>query len=251
MSTRLEASFRRCVRPQSQGLPRTKLMWCICRILLICGLLAIGSARATEASSRRGHPMNPPTSADAFWKKVLKFLNRNGGYATREQFTQTFGIHFGSVDPEHTVLTRQIAVISYRAEAGIDWYFDALFQEFTPAWNMPGDPAIGGAHIAWVITWRADSFGDPKKGQCITAAQVQRDLMATGWATPWPQWSMPVRVSGPSDIRPPPPVGNLGRQRDRGTERWGELPFGRLFPADAGPTSCVTGISMAARTSAK
>jgi hypothetical protein len=243
-------------------------MYCICRILLICGLLTIGSAHATDVSGQRGYPVNPPASADAFWNKVLQFLNQNGGYATREQFTQTFGIHFGYVDPEHSLLTHQIAVISYRARSGIDWYFDAVFQEFTAAWNMPGDPAISGAHIAWVITWREDSFGDPKKGQCITAAQVQRDLVATGWAPPWPHWA----VMGPPESRlfsPTPafallpagllqvstpvlpPVANLGRERDRGTQRWGELPFGRLLPDDAGPTSCVTSISMAARTPAK
>src|ERR1700677_813924 len=142
-------------------------MYCICRIPLICGLLAIGSAQATDVSGNRAYSVNPPTSADVFWKKVLRFLNQNGGYATREQFTQTFGIHFGYVDPEHTILTHQIAVISYRARSGIDWYFDALFQEFTAAWNMPGDPAISGAHIAWVISWSEDSFGDPKKGHAL------------------------------------------------------------------------------------
>jgi hypothetical protein len=224
-------------------------MHCICRILLICGLLSIDSAQAIDVSGPGSYPGKPPTSDDVFWKKVLEFLNRNGGYATKEQFAQTFGIHFGYVEPEHSMLTHKIDVVTYRARSGIDWYFDASFEEFTEAWNMPGDPATSGAHIAWRITWGEDSFGDPKKGQCITATQVQRDLMATGWATPWPQWSMPIRTSEPSDIPPPPPVGNLGRERDRGTTRWGELPFGRVFPADAGPTSCVTGISMAAKTS--
>lgn len=90
-------------------------MYCLGRILLICGPLAIGASQATDASSQRSDPVNPLTSADAFWGKVLEFLNRNEGYATREQFTQTFGIHFGYVDPEHTVLTHQIAVISYRS----------------------------------------------------------------------------------------------------------------------------------------
>ncbi len=194
--------------------------------------------------------MNPPASADAFWKKVLAFLNQNEGYATKEQFAETFGIHFGYVDPEHTVLTHQLAVTTFRARSGLDWYFDAWFEEFTEAWNSPGDPASG-AHIAWSISWREDSFGDPMRGQCITAARAERDLVASGWETPWPQWSLPIQAEVPSDMPSPPPMGNLRRERDRGTKPWGELPFGRVFPADAGPDSCVTGISMAAKASAE
>jgi hypothetical protein len=80
-------------------------MYCFCRVFLIFGLLTIASTHAADVSSQRSYPMNPPTSADAFWK-VVAFLNKDEGYATKEQFTQTFGIHFGYVEPEHTVLYR-------------------------------------------------------------------------------------------------------------------------------------------------
>jgi hypothetical protein len=76
------------------------------RVLLIFGLLTIASTDAVDVSSQRSYPMNPPTSADALWKKVVAFLNKNEGYATKKQFTQTFGIHFGYVEPERTELYR-------------------------------------------------------------------------------------------------------------------------------------------------
>jgi hypothetical protein len=237
-------------------------MCCVCRVFLIYALLVLGSAQATEDSGRDTYQKKPPLSADAFWKEILDFLNRDDGYATREQFAQTFALRFGRVNPEHSVLTHEIVVMTYQARAGVDWYFDASFQDFTAAWNMPGDPTNSGAHIDWTISWSEDSFGDPKKGQCITAAQVQRDLVRTGWAAPWPWWATMgapvaqlIRAPAPAPFgvisEIPPRVANLGRERDRGTARWGELPFGRLFPGDAGPASCVTTISMAARAPAK
>jgi hypothetical protein len=189
-----------------------------------------------------------PLSAEEFWQRVLSLLNEHNGTVTRQHFEEVFDIHFGPAD-------RQGDATVYRVRQGEDWYFGATFIEFNETYKSVEPSVKDGAHALWSLSWKANSFGDPTKGECITAARVKKDFTATGWTSPWPSWGTsnppPFERSRNCGDLPcsqslaPPPVLNFRRQRAADASDW-SLPRGSLVATGNGPESCVTNIAFRA-----
>jgi len=190
---------------------------------------------------------------EEFWSKVLALLNEHNGFVTKERLEDALGFQFHatSFEPDATV---------YLVRAGKDGYFDANLVVYNDSYRA-SSAAENGAHRSWYLGWQSTSFGDPAKGECLTAARARADLIASGWTSPWERWGIteePALTAAPSDRfrlpregeNPGPPVLprslNFFRQSDADSGHRDRLPRGELFGSGDLADSCVTGIAVTA-----
>lgn len=138
-----------------------------------------------------------------------------------------------------------------------NWYIDGRLTMYSDAYTNKIITDRDGAHSEWGLFWKADTFGDPKKQECLTVGRVQADLLRSGWSSPWRSVLQAVAASQVCPARTncfirvlspvPSEAHSLGRQRDLNTKQWGRLPFGQFFGTGESANSCVTGFYVEAR----
>jgi hypothetical protein len=205
---------------------------------------------AASSPAIENYSMKPPFTAEEFWTKVLALIGEQNGYVTKERFESVFKVQFGSAGHESHSIT-------YTLHQGHDWYFDARISDFDKTYTTPINAVENGAHSELVIVWAKDSFGDPDRGECVTANLVRTSLVAGGWTSPWAKWGaweeMAALTAEAAGRRPsadrwyppeplPPPISSFLRQADADAGHRDGLPRGRVDTTGDFPNSCVTGI---------
>jgi hypothetical protein len=179
----------------------------------------------------------PPFSATDLWSRLLALLNESNGSVTKERLENGIGITL------HQVAFQPDAIV-YGARARRDGYLTAHLVVYNEQHRSP-NPVRRGAHVQWYVGWDADDFGDPARGECLTAARASTDLLASGWTSPWPKpGTDEARLVSPSP--PIEPHYMFGRQSDERDGHSGRLPRGQLFSSGDSTDSCITGILLVA-----
>jgi hypothetical protein len=194
---------------------------------------ATGAPASDSSESRRSAKFF--RSPNVFWGRLLTLLNEDAGSITKAQFEDALGVRLGTTEVASDATTYRLRDTPEEHFSGFLTIYNETFQS--------NSTMLSGKHIAWGLTWKPASFGDPSKGECITTSRVQSDLVATGWTPPWKAWGEGNESGAVSAHLPRlPAIHIFARTSDNQIGAWNRLPLGQLYATGSQPDSCVTGI---------
>ena len=160
-----------------------------CAWLLLSFLLlpTISSAQTDHtAPTLANRPLKPNpkyalpirTTPQAFWAKIVRFLDKTDGYVTHEKFEKEFGVK----------MRRSQDGTNFWVEEGVDWYFYTHLEEnvvnYIDYTGSTSDHPIArnvmGSGLR--MEWPESAFGSkPGEYHCIHADEAIQSLLDSGW----------------------------------------------------------------------